>query len=144
AHHHAQARVGQRPAQELGEAPAVSFCGARVELLALIDIETEGRGLRLVELRAAALGGVDQIGELRLALQKLDPALLLLHALGIGRPELPGVEEAIDQRLDRLVAGPEREEAPLPAVLKDRGPRAGGARLVGPGLTLERRQNARL
>ena len=125
AHHHAQARVGERLSQEFGEAPPLVLSGARVKLLALIDIEEEGRRLGLTELLAAALGGVDQVGEGRLALHRLDPVKLPLDALRVGRVELPGVEKAIDQRLDRLRAGLQRQKAPLPAVLEDRRPGVG-------------------
>ena len=145
AHHHAQARVGERLGKEFGEAPPLlSLSGARVKLLALIDIEEEGRRLGLAEFLAAALGGVDQMGERRLALQELDPPMLPLDALRVGRLELPSLEETFDQRLDRLGAGLERQKAPLPAVLKDRRPGVGRARVAGPGLTLERGEDAGL
>ena len=144
AQHRAQARVGQRLRQELGKAPPIAFASARVELLALIDIEQESRRLRLIELRAAPFSGLDQIGEHSLALQRLDPAALPLDALRIGRLELPGVEKAIDERLERLGAGLERQKAPLTAALEGRRPGLGGARLGGPGLPPERRQNAGL
>jgi len=38
----------------------------------------------------------------------VDPVMLPLDALRIGRVELPCVEEAIDQRLQRIGAGLER------------------------------------
>ena len=95
----AQARVGQRLSQELGEAPPIALFGARIKLLALIDVEQKGRRLRLTELLEATLGGVDQMGKGSLALEKLDPAKLQLHTLWIGRRKLPGVKETIDQRL---------------------------------------------
>ena len=115
-------------ANEFGEAPPLLLPGAGVKLLALIDVEKKGRRLGLIELLAAALGGVDQVGEGRLALQQLDPLKLPLDALRVGRVELPSVEKTIDQRLDRLGAGLQREEAPLAAVLEDRRPRLGRAR----------------
>ena len=96
----------------------------------------------MTELHAAAFGGLDQIGQRHLAVQKLvDPVMLSSDALGTGRFELPGVEEAIDQRLERIGAGPERQKAPLPAVLKHCRPSLGRRRIAGPSLTLERRQN---
>ena len=128
----------------MGEAPPLLLSGARIKLLALIDVEKEGRRPGLLEFVAAALGGVDQVGEGRLVQQKLNPTLLLLHPLGIGGRELPSVEEAIDQRLDGLGAGLQRQKAPLPAVLKDRRPGVGRAGVGGPGLTLERGENAGL
>ena len=123
---------GSASRQEFGEAPPLRLFGARVKLLALIDVEKEGRRLGLTELHAAAFGGLDQIGERRLAVQKLSiQSCCRFVALGIGRLELPGVEEAIDQRLDRLGAGLERQKAPLPAVLKDRRPCLGRSALSG-------------
>jgi len=63
----------------------------------------------LIEFLATAVGGLDQIGQRRLAVEKLvDPVMLPLDALRIGRVELPCVEEAIDQRLQRIGAGLER------------------------------------
>jgi hypothetical protein len=59
----------------------------------------------LVEFHTAALGGLDQIGETGLALQKLGPAELLFHPVGIGCRELPSIEEALNQRLERVGAG---------------------------------------
>ena len=145
AHHRAQTRVGQRLREQFGEAPALPLLGAHVKLLALVDVEKEARRLGLIEFLAAALGGVDQIGQRGLAVaQQLDPAMLMLHPLGIGCGELPGVEERLHQRLERIGAGLERQKAPLAAVLKDRRPRIRRARLLGPGLALERRQHARL
>ena len=44
-----------------------------------------------------ALGGVDQVGQRRLAVaQQLDPAVLISYPLGIGCAELPRVEECAD------------------------------------------------
>ena len=57
----------QRLREEFGEAPALALLGAHVKLLALIDVEKEGRRLGLIEFLAAALGGVDQVGQRRLA-----------------------------------------------------------------------------
>ena len=145
AHHRAQTRVGQRLRDEFGEAPSLPLLGAHIKLLALVDVEKEARRLGLIEFLAAALGGLDQIGQRGLAVaQKLDPAMLLLHPFGIGRRELPGVEERFDQCLERIGAGLKRQKAPLPAVLKNRRPRIGRARVLRPGLALERRQHAGL
>ena len=94
AHHRAQARIGQRLREQFGKAPTLAFLGAHIKLFALVDVEKKGRRLGLIEFLAAALGGVDQIGQRGLAVaQKLNPAVLLLHPFGIGRRELPGVEE---------------------------------------------------
>jgi hypothetical protein len=67
AHHDAQARVGQRPAQKFREAPPLMLLGARVKLLALIDVVKESRRLRLPELLETGLSRVDQVGKSRLA-----------------------------------------------------------------------------
>ena len=62
---------GERLRDEFGEAPPLALPGAHIKLLALIDIEKEGRRLRLIEFLATAVGGVDQIGQRRLAVEKL-------------------------------------------------------------------------
>ena len=110
---------GSASRQQFGEAPPLALLGAHVKLLALIDIEEEGRRLGLIELLAAALGGVDQVGQASPCPAKARSS----HAAASTRSgsvalELPGVEETIDQRLDRLGAGLQREKAPSPAVLK--------------------------
>ena len=98
-----------------------------------------------IQFLVAALGGIEQIAQHGLAVaQELDPAILLLHPLGIGRAKLPSVEKRFDQRLERLGPGLEREEAPAAALLKGLRPCAGRARPLGPCLALERRKHARL
>ena len=67
AHQAVEARIGDRIGKQMREAGALRLLGADVELLALVDIEEEGRRLGLAELLIAALGGVEQTGERRLA-----------------------------------------------------------------------------
>ena len=135
----------KRARDQLGEAPALIVLGARVKLLALVDVEEKARRLCLIELLAAAFGGLDQVRQRRLAVaQQLEPAVLLLGPLEVGGAELPGVEERLDQRLERIGAGLERQVAPLPAVLKNRRPGIGRAGILGPRLALERCEHAGL
>src|SRR5262249_16268386 len=57
-----------------------------------------------------------QIAQHRLSVaQQFDPAILLLHPLGVGRSKLPSIEKRFDQRFERLDSGLEREEAPAAA-----------------------------
>src|SRR5262249_46295481 len=119
------------------------FLGAHVQLLALVDIEKKGGGLGSIEFLVAALSGIEQIAQRGLAVaQEPDPAILLIHPLGIGRAKLPRVEKRFNQRLERLGPGLEREEAPAAALLKDLRPCAGRAHPVRPCLAFERRQRA--
>ena len=130
---------------DFGEALTLTLLSTHVKLLALVDVQKKGRRLGLIEFVVAALGGVEQIAQRRLAVaQKLDPAILVLHPLGIGCTELPGIEERPNQRLERLGAGLEGEEAPAAAVLEDLRPRIRRAPFLGPCLALERRQHPRL
>jgi hypothetical protein len=61
AHQHHQARVAELLREQLGEAAALAFVGADIELLALVDIEEERRRLGLMELFVTALGGIEQV-----------------------------------------------------------------------------------
>ena len=99
----------------------------------------KSRRLGLVEFLAAALGGVNQIGQRPLAvLQHLDPAILLLGPLGIGRRKLPGIEERLHQSLERIGTSLQRQEAPLPAVPEGCGPSVRRLGIFRPSLTFQR------
>src|SRR4029079_4080738 len=74
AHEGMKPRLRERLCQELRETAALPLLGAHIELLALIDIKEEGGGLGLGKLRIAALGRVEEVAEMRLALeQELHP-----------------------------------------------------------------------
>ena len=141
--------VKTRVGDGIGEHPARSrragIPGADVKLLALIDIEEEGRRLRLAELLIAALGGIEQAGERRLpGGERGDPVGTPLLPLGIGGIDLPGLEEGLDQRLDGVGARLHLEEAPAPTVVKGGRPRRRLADTFRPGLALERAEDAGL
>src|SRR5262249_62183631 len=98
-----------------------------------------------IQFLVAALGGIKQIAQHDLAVaQKLDPAILLLHPLGIGRSKLPSVEKRFDQRFERLGPGLEREEAPAAAFLKGMWPIPACIYPFRPCLALKRAQAALL
>ena len=131
--------------EDFGEASTLTLLSTHVKLLALVDVQKKGWRLGLIEFVVATRSGVEQIAQRRRAVaQQIDPAILLLHPLGIGCTELPRIEECFGQRPERLDAGLEGEEAPLAAVLKGLRPRIRGARVLGPGLALERREHTRL
>src|SRR5580704_6910755 len=131
--------------EDFGEALMLTLLGTHVKLLTLVVVQKKGWRLGLIEFVVATRSGVEQIAQRRLAVaQQFDPAILLLHPLGIGSSELPRTEECFGQRLERLGAGLEGEEAPLAAVLKSLRPRIRGARFLGPGLALESREHTRL
>ena len=101
--------------KDFREAAALPLLGAHVKLLALIDIEEEGRRLGLIELLVAALGLVEQIGKMgltSLSSSSSTHSFRRLTRAGSMRIELPGLEKCLDQGLDRLDARPDREKAP--------------------------------
>ena len=106
AQHCPQTRVAERMRQDFGEAAALALLGAHVQLLALIDVEKEGRRLGLIQSRGSGARS-RRAGPARwsLAVEKqLHPSRYVLDAGGIDRVELPGPEKRLDQSLDRLGA----------------------------------------
>jgi hypothetical protein len=123
AHQRVQTRIGNALRDHLRKTAALALLGAHVQLLALVDIEEKGGGLGPIQFLVTALGGVKQIAQHGLAVpQQLDPVILQLDPLGIGRAKLPSVEKRFDQRLERLGPGLEREEAPAAAFPKGMRP----------------------
>src|ERR1700722_14316218 len=105
--------------EDFGEAFTLTLFSTHVKLLTLVDVQKKGCWLGLIEFVVAPRSCVEQIAQRRVTVaQQFDPAILLLHSLGIGRSELPCIEECFGQGLERLGARLEGEEAPLAAVLK--------------------------
>ena len=107
AHQRTQPLVAEPCRDDLREAAALALLGAHVKLLALIDVQKECRRLGLAELLAAPLGRIQQVAQRGLAVAQ-QPAIhsaLPLHPARIGGVELPGPQERLDQRLERLGAG---------------------------------------
>lgn len=108
---------------------------AHVKLLALVDVKHEGRRLWLVEFCTAALGRLNEVRKRPVAKQQFYPAFLFSDAL-VFCFELPNIEERIDQRFKRIGTGLEREEAPLPTILKNSWPLICSRDLLRPRLAL--------
>ncbi len=131
--------------EDFGETQTLTLLSTHVKLLTLVDVQKKGWRLGLIEFVVTTRSGVEQIAQRRFAVaQQFDPAILLFHPLGIGCSELPRIEECLGQRLERLGARLESEEAPLATVLKGLRPRIRGDRFLRPGLALERREHTRL
>ena len=100
----ARRRGSPRAAPGFGEAAALALLGAHVELLALIDVEEEGRRLGLPS-PVAALGRIEQIPQRGIAVEEhFDPVVLRSRPGGsVGSNcQFAGT---VDQRLERLGAG---------------------------------------
>ena len=148
AHQRPQTPVGEAMSDDFGEAAAlilarvvtpllclVTFAfhsllilvGARVKLLALIDVEEKRRRLGLSEFLVTPGRCVEEVGKLGIPVafeQQFHPVIALPNPNRIAGVELPGFEEGVDQRPDRLCARPHGDKAPLPAVRERLRPRA--------------------
>jgi hypothetical protein len=80
------------------------FC-PNVKLLTLIDVEQEGRRLRLMQLvEVAQFRGIEQVAQGHWAVHKIaDPTRLQLCPGGIDCIELPSAQKRLDQRVGPVV-----------------------------------------
>ena len=141
-----QARIGKTLAQQFGEAARLRRRSAGVELLALVEVEQKPSRRFALPLPDLFLRGADEIGELVFAgRESLHPFSRQRSLVGILRIELPQPREGVDQRLERRLPRPRRQQGPAPAALERGGPRrfrrAVGAR---PAHGFERGQHPRL
>ena len=132
--------------QDFREAAALALLGAHVKLLALIDVEEEGRRLGLVQFLVAALGRVEQIAQGWLLADRaaIDPFVLLLDARRDRSRRTARSKERLDQSLERLGARLEREKAPAAAVVERPPAKRRALAGLGPCLAHAGREHARL
>src|SRR5437899_4460025 len=117
----------------------------KVKLFALIDVEQEHRWLRLAKLLQTALGCVEEIAQVGVALgEPVGPLVPASHTAGIARIKLPQPQKRLDQPPYWLGSRPAREKAPAAAGANRLRPRSDSLSGFRPTLSHQGSQHPRL
>ncbi len=144
AHQREQPRIGEALRHHRGEAAALAFLRPDIEFLALVDVEQIAGGRLQSGPAQVAVGLVEQAREAVPAGEEArHPGGLERLAVGIAPGEVPLLEEALDQTLERRRARAHGQHAETAAAGETRRP-GGAGDAVRPGLPLERGKHASL